>query len=98
MASGHVEQKHMEHLTLELSGGAAVRLERNVRRLRRSMLGRQRLPRRARGLDNRLPQNYQLWMLRFATTLREKLLQRRATSRREAGRNTPHEEPTRATD
>jgi len=29
-------------LTLELSGGVAVRLERNVRRLRRSMLGRQR--------------------------------------------------------
>jgi len=47
-------------LTLELSGGEAVRLERNVRRLRRSLLGRQRLPRRAQRLNNRPPQNYQL--------------------------------------
>jgi len=30
-------------LTLELSGGEAVRLERDVRRLRHSMLGRQQL-------------------------------------------------------
>jgi hypothetical protein len=47
-------------LTLELSGGEAVRLERNVRRLRRCMLGRQQLPRRAYSLNNRLPQKYQL--------------------------------------
>jgi hypothetical protein len=37
-------------------------------------------------------------MLRLATTLREKLLRRWTTSQREAGQNTPHEEPTRATD
>jgi hypothetical protein len=33
-------------------------------------------------------------MPRLAMTLREKLLRRRTTSQREAGRNTPHEEPT----
>src|SRR5574337_562851 len=37
-------------------------LGRNVRRLRRCMLMRQRLPWRAHSLNNRLPQNYQLWM------------------------------------
>src|SRR5574337_59889 len=37
-------------------------LGREVRRLRRSMLVRQRLPRRTHRLNNRLPQKYQLWM------------------------------------
>src|SRR5574337_1778863 len=37
-------------------------LGREVRRLRRCMLMRQRLPWRAHSLNNRLPQNYQLWM------------------------------------
>jgi hypothetical protein len=36
-------------------------------------------------------------MLRLATMLR-KMLRRRTTSQREAGRNTPHEEPPRAAD
>src|SRR5574337_1573485 len=37
-------------------------LGREVRRLRRCMLVRQRLPRRTHRLNNRLPQKYQLWM------------------------------------
>jgi hypothetical protein len=36
-------------------------------------------------MSNRLPQNYQLWMLRLATMPREKLLWHQTTSQRETG-------------
>src|SRR6185437_3069430 len=85
-------------LTLELSGGEAVRLERNVRRVRRDAFERWLVAKLS--AEHEQPATPKLPALKAEdlTQRAGKMLPHRSTaSCHEAGRNTRHEEPTRAT-
>jgi hypothetical protein len=86
-------------LTLELSGGAAVRLERNVRRVRHDALERWLVTKVS--AEHEQPTTPKLPALKAEDLSQRygKMLPKRSTaSQREAGRNTRYERPTRATD
>ena len=85
-------------LTLELSGGEAVRLERNVRRVRHDALERWLVAKMS--AEHEQPATPKLPALKAEDLPQRdgKMLPKRSTaSCREAGRNTRREEPTQAT-
>jgi len=73
-------------------------LEWDVRRLRRCMLGRQRLPTRDTTWATDCPKITSSECPGLRRYRAKKLLRRRTTSQRETGRNTPYDKPTRAAD